>query len=111
MGICLGGLISFNSNKASDPNSISYRISFLLKNETWRQLADLFKLSFMTGVFLYLILPYIIYNLQFGFRQQYFISHTVINVTENIRKALDDGNISCRVFVDLWDLWSFKQLV
>ena len=24
-----------------------------------------------------------------------------INVTENIRKALDDGNIGCEVFVDL----------
>ena len=28
----------------------------------------------------------IVYNLQFG-------SHTLINITENIRKALDDGNI------------------
>ena len=35
-----------------------------------------------------------IYNLQFGFRQQYFTSHlALINITENIRKALDDGNI------------------
>ena len=43
----------------------------------------------------------IIYNLQFGFRQQYSTSHDVINITENIRKALDDGNISCGIFVDL----------
>ena len=43
----------------------------------------------------------IIYNLQFGFRQQYFTSHALINITENIRKALDDGNIGCGVFVDL----------
>ena len=43
----------------------------------------------------------IIYNLQFGFRQQYSISHALINITENIRKALDDGNIGCGVFVDL----------
>ena len=43
----------------------------------------------------------IIYNLQFGFRQQYSTSHSLINITENIRKALDDGNIGCRVFVDL----------
>ena len=66
-------------------------------------------------------------NLQFGFRQQYSTSHTLINITENIRKALDDGNIGCGVFVDLqklliqlssldaaskieslWDSWSFK---
>ena len=43
----------------------------------------------------------VIYNLQFGFRQQYCTSHALINITENIRKALDDGNIGCRVFVDL----------
>ena len=43
----------------------------------------------------------IIYNLQFGFRQQYSASHALINVTEIIRKALDDGNIGCGVFVDL----------
>ena len=43
----------------------------------------------------------IIYNFQFGFRQQYSTSHALINITENIRKALDDGNIGCRVFVDL----------
>ena len=41
-----------------------------------------------------------IYNLQFGFRQQYTASHAVTNITENIRKALDDGNIGCGVFVD-----------
>ena len=43
----------------------------------------------------------IIYNLPFGFRQFYSIFHALINVTENIRKALDDKNIGCGVFVDL----------
>ena len=42
----------------------------------------------------------VICNLQFEFRQQYSTSHALINITENIRKALDDGNIGCRVFVD-----------
>ena len=42
----------------------------------------------------------IIYDLQFGFRQQYSTSHVLINITENIRKALDDRNIGCGVFVD-----------
>ena len=67
----------------------------------------------------------IIYNLQFGFRQQCSISHALINVAEIIRIALNDENIGCGVFVDLqkafdtadyqtskikslWDLWSFK---
>ena len=43
----------------------------------------------------------VIYNLQFGFRQQYSTSHALINISENIRKALHDGNIGCRVFQDL----------
>ena len=138
---------SLNSNKASGPNRIPYRILLLLKNEISKQLADLFNLSFMTGVFpsvfktakvvpvfkkdskldysnycpisllsnvkkileklmykrLYTFLNSnnIICNLQFGFRQQYSTFHALVNITENIRKALDGGNISCGIFVDL----------
>ena len=146
----IGNIISsLNSNKASGPNSIPYRILFLLENEISMQLADLFNPSFMTGVFLSILktakvvpifkkdskLDYsnycpilllsnigkileklmfkrlynivyfnninTIYNLQFGFTQHYSISHALINITENIRKALDEGNIGCRVFVNL----------
>ena len=43
----------------------------------------------------------IIYNSQFRFRQQYSTSHALINITEMIRKALDDGNIGCGVFMYL----------
>ena len=43
----------------------------------------------------------IIYNLQFGFRQQYFTSHDLIDITETIRKTLDDGNLGCGIFMDL----------
>ena len=43
----------------------------------------------------------IIYDLKFEFRQQYSTSHVLINITENIRKALDDGNIGCAVSADL----------
>ena len=42
-----------------------------------------------------------IYDLHFGFRQQYSTSHVLINITENIIKTLDDGNVDSRVFVDL----------
>ena len=46
----IGNIISsLNSNKASGPNSIPYRILFLLKNEISMQLAVLFNLSFVTG--------------------------------------------------------------
>ena len=43
----------------------------------------------------------IIYNSQFGFRQYYSTLHALINITENIRKTLDEWNIGYRVFVDL----------
>ena len=42
----------------------------------------------------------IIHDLQFGFRQKYYPPQVLINTTE-IRKAHDDGNIGCGVFVDL----------
>ena len=43
----------------------------------------------------------IIYILHFRFRQQHSKYHVLININENIRKALDGGNIGCRVFVAL----------
>ena len=106
------------------------------KKEILKQLADLFNLTFMNGVFppvlktakvvpvfkkdwkldyskyhpiyllsdikLYTFLKNnnIIYNLQFGFRQ-YSTSHALGNITENIRKALDDWNAGCGVFLVL----------
>ena len=42
-----------------------------------------------------------IYPLQFGFRQQYSTFHALISLTEDIRKNLDKGHISCGIFVDL----------
>ena len=43
----------------------------------------------------------IIYDLAFGFRQKFSTSHALINLTENIRQALDNGYIGCGIFVDL----------
>ena len=43
----------------------------------------------------------IIHNLHIGLRQQYSTPHALISITENITKALDDGNIICGIFVDL----------
>ena len=49
----MANISSLNCNKASGPNSIPYRILFLLKNEILKQVVDLFNLPFMTGVFLF----------------------------------------------------------
>ena len=43
----------------------------------------------------------IIYSLQFGFPQHYSTSCALLNLTEAIMKALDDGNFACGIFVDL----------
>ena len=43
----------------------------------------------------------ILYDLQVGFRQNFSTTHAVINLTENIRQALDERKIGCGVFVDL----------
>ena len=132
-------LSSLNSNKAFGPNCIPYRIIFLLRNETSKQLADLFN-SVSWLVFFHLVFVFkknlklyysnncpisllsniekileplmykrfytflskndIIYILQFGFREQYTGSHAIINITENIKKALDGGNLGFEVSVD-----------
>ena len=48
----MANIISFlNFNKFSGPNSIPYRILFLLKNEISKELADLSNHGFMAGVF------------------------------------------------------------
>ena len=43
----------------------------------------------------------LIYSLQFGFRQKYSTVHALVNLTENIRKNLDEGNIGCVIFIVL----------
>ena len=42
-----------------------------------------------------------IYDLQFGFRNRHSTNHALIQITEKIRKAEDDNNFACGVFVDL----------
>ena len=42
-----------------------------------------------------------IYKLQFGFRKKHSTNHALMKLTENIRHALDNGNYSCGVFIDL----------
>ena len=42
-----------------------------------------------------------IYNLQFGFRKKHSTNHAIIEITENIRKALDDKKYACGIFIDI----------
>ena len=52
-------------------------------------------------VYNFLSLSNIIYDLEFVFRQKFSTSHAIINLTENIRQALDNGYVGCGVFVDV----------
>ena len=127
---------SLNSDKSTVPNSLPTRILMLLKNDISTHLADIFNLSFSSGVFpsilkIAKVIPVhkkeskqfcsnyrpisllsniekiiynriyksldennIIYSLQFGFRQHYSTSYALLNLTEAIMKALDDGNFA-----------------
>ena len=42
----------------------------------------------------------LIYSFQFGFRQKHSTTHTLMHLTELIRKQLDDGNYG-GIFVDI----------
>ena len=136
-----------NSDKSTGPNSLLTKILKLLKNDISTHLADIFNLSFSSGVFpsilkIAKVMPVhkkeskhfcsnyrpisllsnidkiiekimynriyrfldknnFIYSLQFGFRQHYSTSYALLNLTEAIMKALDDGNFACAIFVDL----------
>ena len=82
--------------KDSKLNYSNYRQISLLSN-----IEKILEKLMYKGLYTFLDNKNIIYVLQFGFRQQYSTSHALINITENIRKALDDGNIGCGVYVDL----------
>ena len=42
-----------------------------------------------------------LYKFQFGFRKKYSTNHALIKITETIRKALDDNQFACGIFIDL----------
>ena len=43
----------------------------------------------------------ILYDLRFDFRQNFSATHALINLTENLRQALDEGQIGCGIFLVL----------
>ena len=42
-----------------------------------------------------------LFSKQFGFRNKHSTTHALIDLTETIRKALDDNEFTCGVFLDL----------
>ena len=42
----------------------------------------------------------ILYTLQFGFRESRSTSHTLLSLTETIKKSIDNGKFGCGIFLD-----------
>ena len=51
----------------------------------------------------------IICDLHFGFRQKSSASHALINLTENVRQAFDEGYVGCGIFVDSLFLYGYDS--
>ena len=41
-----------------------------------------------------------LFSYQFGFKNHYSMNHALISITEKIQRAIGDGKIACRVFLD-----------
>ena len=82
--------------KDSKLDCCNYRPGSLLSN-----IEKILEKLMYKRVYQFLTKNNIIYDLQFGFRKNFSTAHALINLTENIRKALDEGYIGCGIFVDL----------
>ena len=47
-----------------------------------------------------------LYNLQFGLRAGHSTTHTLINIAEKVRAALDQNKASCGIFADLQEAFN-----
>ena len=43
----------------------------------------------------------ILHPLQFGFRKKHSTQHSLISMTETIKKSIDNGKFGCGIFIDL----------
>ena len=80
---------SLNSNKASGPNSIPYRILFLLEYEISKQLADLFKFFFKTGGFPSVLKTAKVIPIFKKDSKLDYCSYRLISLLSNIEKILE----------------------
>ena len=74
----------------------NYRPISLLSN-----IDKIFEKLMFSRIIKFLETSHCIYPLQFGFRKHHSTNDTLVNITENIRSALDKSQFACGVFVDL----------
>ena len=82
--------------KGSKLDRSNYRPISLLSN-----ISKIFEKLMHTRLYSFLDSCKRLYKYQFGFRTKHSTTHTLINITEAIRKALDEKSFACGVFVDL----------
>ena len=74
----------------------NYRPMSLLSN-----ISKIYERTFHTRLYDFLEDCNSLYIRQFGFRKSHSTEHTLIDLTENIKKNLDNQRFSCCVFIDL----------
>ena len=74
----------------------NYRPISLLSN-----ISKIFEKLMYTRLYSFLSSSNVIYKQQFGFRSKHSTNHALIEITEKIRIALDQGKLACGIFVDL----------
>ena len=51
------------------------------------------------------------YYKQFGLRKDFSTSNAILNLLEIIQKAVDDGQLACRIFIDLENTFDTVSLI
>ena len=89
-------VIPIFKNKGSNQEVDNYRPISLLSN-----IDKIFEKLVYSRLISFLDTHNILSNRQFGFRKKHSTKLALISLTEEIRRALDAGNFSCGVFIDL----------
>ena len=74
----------------------NYRPISLLSN-----INKIFEKLVYSRLYSFLTLHNCIYELQFGFRARHSTDHALLSITEMVRKALDNSDYACGIFIDL----------
>ena len=82
--------------KGASNNPSNYRPISLLSN-----FSKIFEKMIHKRLYKFLEINEILHPLQFGFRKNHSVSHTLISMTETIKKTIDNGHFGCGIFMDL----------
>ncbi len=89
-------VIPIYKNKGDQLLVSNYRPISLLSN-----INKIFEKLVYSRLYSFFNLHQCIFELQFGFRANHSTNHALFSLTEEIRKALDNSNFACGIFIDL----------